>query len=288
MKRLLFSLVYYTGMTSFLAWFTRGQVKILCYHSVTRRTEVIPEPFKLHLPESSFRAQLRHLKENYQVISLSEYVTCRREGHSLPPRAVILTFDDGFRNFYTVAAPLLQEFGFPATVFIITSKTDEASVRGVSRAWQPGDDLEHMNWEEARELLAGKKVSIGSHTHTHQRLPGLSLAQARQEIDTSLQSLAANLGLQNPPLSYPHGQFSHPVQLLAEELGHSCAVTSEVSGNHSDAELYSLRRIVIAGDDSLASFAARLSGLTWLFNTSTKGLRGLSKRPVIAKPYIGL
>ena len=123
-----------------MAWRTRQQVKILCYHSITRRSEAISDEFKLHLPESLLRVHLAHLQKRYQVIGLDEYVAARQAGRDLPKNSVVLTFDDGFRNFSTAAAVNLREFNFPATVFIITGKTTDSAA---AQNWQPSDDYAH-------------------------------------------------------------------------------------------------------------------------------------------------
>jgi peptidoglycan/xylan/chitin deacetylase (PgdA/CDA1 family) len=265
MKQLVFTLLYWTGLTRMMSRRTCRQVKILCYHSITRNPPAPADQFKLHLPEKLFRTHLNYLRGRYQVISLREYVEAQHKGRELPENTVILTFDDGFRNFHTVAVPLLAEFGFPATVFVITGKTEESALPEQGR-WQLSDDTEHLTWPET-QLLAAQGLQIGSHTHTHQRLPELTLPEARRDMSDSLQALAAHLGESHPPLSYPHGQMSYAVKLLAEELGHSCALSSELGGNGPDADLYALRRIVIASDDNVAAFAARVAGLTW--NTPT-------------------
>jgi peptidoglycan/xylan/chitin deacetylase (PgdA/CDA1 family) len=261
MKRFFFALLYWTGLTRLFAWRTRRQVKILCYHSVTKIQEGRAEPFKLHLPEALFRVHLTHLRRGFNVISLSEYVAARKAGQPLPDNAVIITFDDGFRNFYTVAAPALARFGFPSTVFVITGKTDATAPDG--NHWHADDDVKHLSWPETRALLSAYQVEIGSHTHTHPRLPLLTPAEARQEMSVSLAALRENLGAISPPLAYPHGQTSPQLKSLAAELGHSCALTSELGGNSGHTDLFALRRIVIASDDDLPTFAARVAGVTW-------------------------
>lgn len=242
---------------------TREQVKILCYHSVSVRPEPAADPFKLHISQAAFRSHLEHLRNNYQVIALRDYVASRNNGQLLPQNAVVLTFDDGFRNFQTVAAPLLAEFGFPATVFIITSKTEAGVLPTPNQTWQANDDIEHLTWSEAQSLIRNPLFQIGSHTHTHQRLPTLTLAEAAGELSTSLKEIKNYLGETRPPLSYPHGRLSGPVKQLARELGHSCALSSELGGNNLDSDLFALRRVVIASDDDVPTFAARVAGITW-------------------------
>jgi peptidoglycan/xylan/chitin deacetylase (PgdA/CDA1 family) len=280
MKRFFYTIFYRMGLTRALSRRTRKQVKILCYHSVSVQPESAADPFKLHISQAVFRSHLEHLRNNYQVIALRDYVTARNNGRTLPPNAVVLTFDDGFRNFQTVAAPLLSEFGFPATVFIITSKTDTGDAQARAENWQNTDDIEHLTWREVQSLTRSPLFQIGSHTHTHQRLPTLSLAEAAGELSTSLKEIENYLGDPCPPLSYPHGRLSGPVKQLARELGHSCALSSELGGNDLHSDLFALRRVVIASDDDVPTFAARVAGVTWRKRNSVLPIPG--ERPLPA------
>ena len=279
MKRLLFSLLYWTGLTRLQTWRTRQQVKILCFHSITLGPNPETDQYKLHLPADCFRSQLKHLVQIYKVISLGEYIRIQRAGAPLPDNAVILTFDDGFRNFQTVAAPILVEYNLTATVFIITAKT-AAGVSGQTRQqWQPDDDKEHLTWAQAKSLANSEQFEIGSHTHTHQRLTQLTSAEARQEMMVSLTAITAEIGESRLPLSYPHGEMSANIRMIAEELGHSCALSSELGGNGADADLFALRRIVIASDDNLPTFAARVAGVTWGLHRLSTRLFGAARIP---------
>src|SRR5207253_9604588 len=123
MKKLLFALLYRAGAARLAAHWNRKHVMILCYHGVTGRATRGPDdPAGLHVRIDRFRKQLDHLQRRYQVISLREFVEASRARCDLPPRVVILTFDDGYRNFLTLAAPCLAEKHFPATMFLITDR----------------------------------------------------------------------------------------------------------------------------------------------------------------------
>src|SRR2546430_8313088 len=121
MKKLLFALLHAIGVTRFAAWFHRRRVVFLCYHGVTKRPTRSPkDPKGLHVNLQRFTAQLDFLQRHYQVVSLIDYISARNGGPKLPPRSAVLTFDDGFRNFLTVAAPILTAREITATGFLIT------------------------------------------------------------------------------------------------------------------------------------------------------------------------
>src|ERR1043166_4008108 len=111
MKKLFFAVLHGTGVTSLVGWLPRRQPVSLSYHGAPRRRETIPHELKLHLPLALFAAHLDYLQRHCRVIPLAEYLAARREGRRLPARSVVLTFDDGIRNFLSVVAPLLVQRG---------------------------------------------------------------------------------------------------------------------------------------------------------------------------------
>src|SRR5258708_6899931 len=135
MKKLLFDLLYRTGTVRVAAWWNRKRLMILCYHGVTGRAERSPSDHHgLHVRVDRFRNHLRHLQRHYRVISLREFVNASRAKQSLPLYSVILTFDDGYRNFLTAAPPFLADKRFPPAVFCITHQR-----RGDQGAVSPGE-----------------------------------------------------------------------------------------------------------------------------------------------------
>jgi peptidoglycan/xylan/chitin deacetylase (PgdA/CDA1 family) len=171
-----------SGALAALRWLHRARIPILCYHSVVDRP--VPPSIGdrgggLHLPADRFREQLRFLARHYRVVSLEEMIA----DASPRPRSVALTFDDGYANSLSVAAPILAEFGFPATVFLATDylgtdlfwwdelclrlatlegrsfepeawgSVDLTSAQGVTRALARGDGLLRAATQEHRSRL---------------------------------------------------------------------------------------------------------------------------------------
>lgn len=276
MKSLLFALLHTTGVLRLIAWLHRNHVPILCYHSVSRRTKPHPtDRDSLHLQEKQFRQHLDYLQSRHTIISLGEYVRARTENLPLPPGAAVLTFDDGFRNFYSVVAPILIERQIPATCFIITSADFTKDISEFDNNWVLTDDDNFLAWDEIRQL-SSRGIEFGSHTSTHVPLSCVSFGEARVELKDSLDVLVRNVGRRSVALSYPHGDTSESVNLLAETVGYSCALTTALGHNDAECDLFALRRTVIAGEDDVPSLAARVSGLTWRWDQ----LRNLLRAPV--------
>jgi peptidoglycan/xylan/chitin deacetylase (PgdA/CDA1 family) len=265
-KKFLFALLFATRLTRLAAWLNRHKVTILCYHSVTRQLETIPDdPHKLHLQIDSFLHHLDYLQAHYRIVSLSEFVKARRENIALPSDLAILTFDDGVRNFLTVVAPILLERKIPATSFIVTGESFTQETSTLGEQWTPKDNCSYLSWSEVCQL-ADQGVEFGSHTSNHLALPDIPPARARGELEESLKTLQSYLGPNSFPLSYPHGRTSEGISRLSQSIGYSCAVTTKLGQNDAECDLFALRRTVIASDDDLPTFAARLSGLTFWYS----------------------
>ncbi len=256
MKKHLFALLHSTRAINLFAWLNRKRVPIVCYHSVTSDSSPVHhDPHKQHLPLRLFLRQLDFLQTKYNVISLSEYVDARRSNRHLPDYSVVLTFDDGFEDFYSVVAPQLKQRKLPATLFIITD-------RAFGRFIPNGEAF--LNWDEIREL-ASAGIEIGSHSCSHLPLPGLSPDEVVKELSESRSLMEANLGVAPVSLSYPFGQTTPSIASVAKSLGFTCAIASDSGPNSASASIHQLSRTVIASDDDVSAFAARVSGLTsWI------------------------
>lgn len=254
MKRFLFALLHSTCVLKLVKWINRRKVTILSYHSVVDSNEPTrPDPYKQHLPLDLFRKHLDHLKKDYTVISLRDFLSARRKHRELPNYSVVLTFEDGFQDFYTVAAGQLAQRQLDATVFVITDKVDGR---------YPPNGESFLSWPQVEEL-ARSGVEVGSHTCSHPKLPELSLDEVRRELADSRTAIMAHIEQVEVPLSYPHGRTSRSIIRLGQSLGYSCAITTELGPNDCEADVFALSRTTIASDDDLPTFAARVSGLTW-------------------------
>lgn len=279
MKKLFFALLHKAGVARLVAWVYRRRVVFLCYHSVTKWPHAFADDPELHTPHESFAAQLDYLRRRHHVIPLGEFLAARREGRRLPNYSAVLTFDDGTRNFLTVVAPLLAERGLSAAAFVITEKTSARDGAVPAREWTREDDHLYLSWDEVCELARRPGIEIGSHSHTHPDLTSLPAEGVRRELAESLAAVAEQTGNAAPALSYPHGRASAEVREIARSLGYACAFTGELGANDMQTDLYALRRVVIAGDDDLSTFVARVSGITWWSERVRSALRRVSVVP---------
>lgn len=261
MKKLVFRLLYSAGVVRLVAWLNRKRVVFICYHGVTERETRHPDDqLGLHVRVDLFRAHLEYLQKHYRVISLNEYIKASREKQPLPEYAAVITFDDGYRNFYTVAGPLLIERKLPAAMFLIVDRVRKNG-NAVAASWADTDDEQYMSWSEIKQL-AEKGVEFGSHTCTHQKLTELSSAQVEAELRQSKEAITRELRLQDLPLAYPYGFTNDAIASVAQSLGYSCAITTKSGFNDAATDFFKLRRVLVGANNDVPDFATRLVGLT--------------------------
>ncbi len=153
-----------------------------------------------YIPEATFVEQLSCLREDgWQVIDLATFLEGLVAPGSLPERAALLTFDDGYRSMRTVALPWLLQFGHPAVLFV---PTDYIGERNTFDAAEPEEAL--CDWDDLAELeLRG--VSVQSHGATHRSFSELTPAEQEEELRRSKTTLEAGLGKRVEVFSYPYG-----------------------------------------------------------------------------------
>lgn len=237
---------------AFGAWSrTQYVVPVLMYH------EVDPRPIgasRLIVSPESFARQMAWLGHRRPggvvVVPLPEVVTAFHTGRRLPSRAIVLTFDDAFENFYTQAWPILRERGFPATLFVVTD-------------WigRPG----YMSWDQIK-AVDRSGVVIGSHSVTHPWLPALDEETLRREVVESKRVLEEGLGHPVEMFCYPGGARDERVKRAVQTAGYRGACATNPGPGSSDRDPYAIKRVRISKSaDSLATFWFESSGYyTWV------------------------
>ena len=220
---------------------------VLAYHGVA---DCRPEddPHNLFIAPAAFERQMAYLARRRRVVALDDLV----EG-TLPsgPPAVALTFDDAYRSVLTDAAPVLQSFGFPATVFVPTRFV------GGRNTWDPPSaaPLDIMGAQELREAEAAG-VRVESHGHAHINLEEADEAQAREDLQASVEALESLLGRRPRYLAYPFRTASPTVQRIAAELGFAAAFSIDLPGDGP----YARPRVQVTPLDGPRLFALKTTG----------------------------
>jgi len=195
-------------------------VPILMYHAV--ESNLRPPKYKhFYVLAREFAGQMRMLKRaGYTAITFSDLAGPR----PLPPKPVLLTFDDGYQNLLANVHLLLRELGFPYTVFLVSGKIGQTNDWVVPDGYEPTPLL---SWDEIRQMQTGGGVEFQSHTVTHPKLTHISPGEARQEMARSKDTLEQHLQAPIQALCYPYGDCNSSIAEMAGEIGYQWAVTTE-------------------------------------------------------------
>jgi peptidoglycan/xylan/chitin deacetylase (PgdA/CDA1 family) len=229
-------------------------IPILMYHEVA--LQIYPHFRKYMVTPQAFAAQMKWLAlAGYSPIDLDTLVGARLGRAVLPPKPIVITFDDGFQGNVDYAAPILHERGFTAVFYLV------AGLMGKKSRWlraERGIELPLMDWQAARQLCADG-FQCGAHTMSHPRLAELNVDECRYELHHSRQLLEDQLGREIRHLAYPFGSYDGTTRTLAEEAGYTSAASVEIGLSSPDDDLLALRRVPVSGLDSLVDFATRLT-----------------------------
>lgn len=243
---------------------TSDGIPILMYHGISDSPEMRRSAyFRTCTVPRVFREQLNFLARNgYKTIGLGEAVR-RLEGNTgRAERLVVLTFDDGFEDFWSEAFPTLNQFGYTATVFLPT-----AYIGDTPRKF---NGTTCLTWGQIREL--GKAgIEFGSHTATHPELTALAPAEVRREVELSKEEIEDRLGSAVESFSYPYAfpepdrAFRQSLRTMLTEAGYENGVSTMVGTADSGSDRLFLERIPVNSRDDEAFFSAKLEGgYDWL------------------------
>jgi peptidoglycan/xylan/chitin deacetylase (PgdA/CDA1 family) len=226
--------------------FRRIRVPILMYHYVSplppnaddvrRELSVSPEQFRSHIEYLFY--------EGYTAISMYQLDEALRTGTELPPKPVVLTFDDGHIDHFTNVFPVLQEFGYTGTFFVITGLTD-------------ANDPNHLSWQQVQQM-SDAGMSMEPHTKNHISLRQRSYDTLIYEMLGSMESLQAYTGRMPHIFSYPVGHYDNDTLSVARTLPIWRAVTTEAGRWHTTDNQLTMPRVRIPGNLSATGLASIL------------------------------
>jgi len=220
--------------------------------SLTKRLPILayrrisPDSLDAVTPEF-FEQQLQNLKENgYYSASWENWQSAKRDKTPLPGKAVLMTFDGGYLDFFQYAWPLLKRFDFTATVFLVAESI------GKTNSWEKAEfeQVQLMGWPEIRQLRdAG--IEFGSMSATHQPLTTLSPTEIVREGSKSRAILERGLGKSVRCFAYPYGDVDEIVEHLIGASGYTFGVSYRSNFSNLDDSLMSLPRIQITPENTL-------------------------------------
>lgn len=235
-------------------------IPILMYHKIGDPPEGSQMP-NLWVSTTAFRKQLEYLKKKGYTPIIFKDIYAQWDGKkTLPPNPILITFDDGYLNNYEDGFPILKEFGFPATLFVVVQTV------GWENNWHnPASEvrIKMVSWNQLKELRAAG-WEIGSHTMNHPRLPTLTLKEAEAEMDKSRRVIGEFLGEVPDTFAYPYGAGEDDPRLraIAEKCGYRIAVGIHAGKWTLDSfkgSAFNLPRVYVRRDENMYDFHLQLT-----------------------------
>jgi len=242
------------------------------YHSVAEEDESAIGPyFRIAIGPALFLQQMSWLHDQgYRTTTLAAAMELLQTGGTAE-RTVVITFDDGYRNFHENAWPALEQFGFTATMFLPT-----ASIGDQPRVF---NRRECMTWSEVRALQQ-RGISFGSHTVTHPQLHGLQPDRIREEMLQSRQTIEENTGCSVDSFAYPYAfpqtdePFKAMLRQILRESGYRFGVCTQIGRADAASDPLFLERLPVNSADDRSLFDAKMAGsYDWV-----GGMQSLVKR----------
>jgi len=243
------------------AWWRRtvpwDRPRVLMYHLIS------PHPpgtryAGLRVSPAMFARQLAWLKAG------GFYFGTMRElaAGTLPPRSVVLTFDDGYADNFTAAHPLLVEHGARATLYLVAVRDDGRDWSVRKKAHHDSGELvsePKLTDDQVREMLASGVWEAGAHTNTHPLLTTLTPEERRAEIGGSRQRLEQTFGVPFETFAYTFGLWGENDRAAVCEAGFSTAVTTDAGvATQPPADPLAVPRLKISGKEGMLAFRLRL------------------------------
>ncbi|OPY58766.1 MAG: Poly-beta-1,6-N-acetyl-D-glucosamine N-deacetylase precursor [Pelotomaculum sp. PtaU1.Bin035] len=227
---------------------------IIAYHRVNSSGK---DPMAVSV--ENFRSQMRYFYDKgYTSITLEDY-SIRMGQSDLPRKSLIVTFDDGYRDNYLFAFPILKQYGFSATIFLTVNYigTDNTFSMDKNKWDKVADEDLPLTWEQVFEM---KKygVEFGSHTCAHWHLDELPEEELTKELVDSKRRLEKMLQSKVTSFCYPSGRFNQKVKEAVYKAGYLAAVVTP-SHRQVGEDIYSLKRIGIYSNDTRWRFRLKTS-----------------------------
>jgi len=240
-----------------------SRVPILMYHSISDNLFAKFHPYyQINTLPDVFASQMRWLRRSgYRTMDLPEMLAGMETGQDLS-KIFVITFDDGYRDFYTDALAVLKQCGFTATIFLATARIQDAPVRV--------EGADYLTWSEVRELHA-EGIQFGSHTVTHPDLRSLGPEQIDYELGYSKEIIEQKLGAAVTSFSYPFAfpeedrDFTRFLSDALENHGFENGVSTIIGRARPGSNRFQLPRLPANSWDDPPLLRAKLEGgYDWL------------------------
>ncbi len=217
-----------------------GDVVILLYHRVGAGGR------EIDLPVSAFTSQLADLQARERVLTLDEAVSGGNGG------GIVLTFDDGYRDFHEHVVPLLVQFKMPAVLYLAS---------GLVAGERSAPDGHALTWSQLREAVSTGLVEVGAHTHSHVNLARAGWVEAEAEIRGCKELIEDRLGVECRHFAYPWCVASLPARRVVARLFETAALDAWRTNRRGQIYPHRLGRTPVLRSEGRTFFRAKVAGL---------------------------
>jgi peptidoglycan/xylan/chitin deacetylase (PgdA/CDA1 family) len=215
------------------------------YHSVS--PDALPEN-RIAISTETFERQMHFLKNHqYNVLPLESLAALIKGRKRIPSKTISITFDDGYKDNYIYAFPILKKYNLSAAIFIITDEVGRA---------------DRLSWDEIKTMQDSGIVTFGSHTLGPEPLINIKSEQElRKQIFDSKKILEEKLGCKVNAFSYPEGRFNNKIKQLVMTAGYKLAVATNPGKKFVNDDIFALKRLRISANaNNLFVFWIETSG----------------------------
>jgi len=221
------------------------KIGILMYHSVSDGDNRF-----FAVSENNFEKQLKFLSDkNFSIISADALFDILKNKKEIPEKTICLTFDDGYKNNYSVVFPILKKYNFPMMIFLVTDLIGEDN---------------YLDWDEISEMQNSGLVSFGCHTKSHPDLDKITSLDIERELVESKIILEERFNKKCRFFSYPRGKYDNVVLQKVKEQGFEIALTTKEGIISLKNDMLELPRLSIDKSTTWLQFLGKISGIQFI------------------------
>ena len=236
----------------------KKEMPVIMYHRVVK-SESCAGVHGTYITLDKFEKHMKHLFDNgYKTLTFNDILNKNyRDRFNKNEKNIMITFDDGYEDNYTLAFPILKKYNFKAVIYLMShlkyNKWD------VENSGNPEKKFELMNDEMIKEM-GEYGIEFGGHTMNHKKLAKISLKEAKEEIIISKEVLEEKLGKKLLSFAYPYGNLNEDIKKIVKSSGYYFAVATDSGPLSFSEDFYQIRRIAIFPPNGLFSFKRKIKG----------------------------
>ena len=263
-----------------------NELLVLSYHDIRDEVARKGDPDGFAISTQNFAAHLDWLAgHDYTPVSMTQVIEASKGGKKLPPRAVLLTFDDGLRSVYDKAFPLLRAYGYPALIAVITDYVDMEPGRGINYGYRDFGRDDFLTWDQIAEMKRSGLIDVASHTHDLHRgvlsnpqgnmTPAATTriydpqsgryedevsyqARIRQDLSRSVELIQRHTGSRPQAIVWPYARYNAVANAIADDLGMNASFDLEGRSAVIGPDLHGLERLLIMDNPTVLDLAGEL------------------------------